>query len=123
MKSQKIIYSITTGFFSLWMIQNAYVYLTTEEAKQLCLHFGLPDYLRVELAIFKIIGVIILLLPIIQGRLKEWAYAGFAITMISGFIAHLASGDSFLSSLSALLALAILLTSYFSFHKIKSDRL
>lgn len=118
MKSQKIIYSITTGLFSLWMLKNAYAYLTTEEAKLLCLHFGLPDYLRIELAIFKIIGVLVLLIPII-GRLKEWAYAGFAITMISGFIAHLASGDPLLSSLSALLALALLLTSYFSFHKLK----
>jgi putative oxidoreductase len=122
MKSQKIIYSITTGLFSLWMMKNAYAYLTTEEAKQLCIHFGLPDYLRIELAIFKIIGVLVLLLPIIRGRLKEWAYAGFTITMISGFIAHLASGDSLVSSLSALLALVILLTSYFSFHKIKSYR-
>lgn len=118
MKSQKIIYAIATGLFSLWMIKNAYVYLTTEEAKQLCIHFGLPDYLRIELAIFKIIGILVLLLPVQQGYLKEWAYAGFTITMISGFIAHLASGDSLFSSLSALVALALLLTSYFSFHKI-----
>jgi putative oxidoreductase len=120
MKTQKIIYWIATGLFSLWMIKNAYVYLTSEEAKQLCLHFGLPDYLRIELAIAKIIGIIVLWLPLKVGRLKEWAYAGFAITMISGFIAHLASGDPLAPSFSALLALAILMTSYFTGHKVKS---
>ncbi len=120
MKTQKIIYWITTGLFSLWMVKNAYVYLTAEEAKQLCQHFGLPDYLRIELAIAKIIGVIVLWLPLRDCRLKEWAYSGFAITMISGFIAHVASGDPIMPSLSALLALAILMTSYFTGHKLKS---
>jgi putative oxidoreductase len=99
MKYQKIIYWTTTVFFSLWMIKNSYAYLTSEQAKQLCVHFGLPDYLRIELAICKIIGVFILILYPIKDRLKEWAYAGFTITMISGFIAHLSSGDSLTSAI------------------------
>ncbi len=120
MKAQKTVHGVAIGLFSLWMIKNAYVYLTSPEAKQLCQHFGLPDYLRIELAIAKIIGVIVLWLPLKDGRLKEWAYAGFAITMISGFIAHLASGDPLAPSFSAILALAILMTSYFTGHKIKT---
>lgn len=43
MKIQKITYWAATALFSLWMIKNAYAYLTAEEAKQLCLHFGLPE--------------------------------------------------------------------------------
>ena len=113
----KIVYWITTGLFSLWMGLNAYAYLFSDEAKRICAHFGFPDYFRIELAIAKIIGIIILLLPIMKFRVKEWAYAGFTITVISGFIAHLSSGDTLLSSSSALLALVILLTSYFTYHK------
>jgi hypothetical protein len=28
-----------------------------------------------------------------RARLKEWAYAGFAITLVSALVAHLAVGD------------------------------
>jgi len=117
MKQQKSIYWITTGLFSLWMLKNAGLYLTSEEAKKLCIHFGFPDYFRIELAVAKIVGVIVLLIPVTKMWLKEWAYAGFVITIISGFIAHLGSGDSIAASLSALIALVILMASYTSYHK------
>jgi hypothetical protein len=38
------------------------------------------------------LGVVLLLAPV-PARLKEWAYAGFAITLVSALIAHLAVGD------------------------------
>jgi len=109
------IYWISTGLFALWMLANARAYLTSDEAKILCRHFGFPDYFRIELAVAKILGTVILLLPFFKGRIKEWAYAGFTITVISGFIAHLASGGSRASSASALLAMFILLTSYLTY--------
>ena len=39
-----------------------------------------------------ILGVVLLLAPV-PPRLKEWAYAGFAIDLASAVIAHLAVGD------------------------------
>ena len=50
-----------------------------------------PAYFRVELSWAKILGVVLLLAP--PARLKEWAYAGFAITLGSALIAHLSVGD------------------------------
>ena len=47
---------------------------------------------RVELSWAKFIGVVLLLAPV-PARLKEWAYAGFAITLASALIAHFAVGD------------------------------
>lgn len=117
MKIQRIVYWISTGLFCLWMISNAYAYLFSAEARKLCAHFGFPDYFRVELGIAKFIGVVILLAPIIKGRPKEWAYAGFVITIISGFIAHLSSGDSLRVASSALIALHILLISYYCYQR------
>jgi hypothetical protein len=35
----------------------------------------------------------VLLIPMAPARLKEWAYAGFAFTLISALIAHFAVGD------------------------------
>lgn len=120
MKYQKIIYWSASILFSLWMLANAWAYLTSDKAKQLCQHFGFPDYFRIELAVAKTISVIFLLVPVIKGRWKEWTYAGFTITMISGFIAHLASGDSLLSAFSAIIALAILLTSHITYSNLKN---
>lgn len=120
MKSQRIIYWVTTGIFSLWMLMNAFGYLFSHRAKVLCAHFGFPDYFRIELGVAKLLGTIMLLIPIKRLWLKEWVYAGFAFTLFSGFIAHLASGDTFFSAFSALIAFAILLGSYFSFHSLKN---
>jgi DoxX-like family len=53
---------------------------------------GFPDYFRVELAWAKLLGVVLLLAPV-PARLKEWAYAGSAITLASALIAHFAVGD------------------------------
>jgi DoxX-like protein len=54
-------------------------------------HLGFPDYFRMELSWAKLFGVVLLLAPV-PARLKEWAYAGFAITLGSALIAHLSVG-------------------------------
>lgn len=100
----KTTYWISTALISLWMGMNAFFYVTRPEAKVLCTHFGFPGYFRIELAIAKVIGVLVLLFA--KGRVREWAYAGFTITIISGVVAHVCSGDEF--PFSALLAIVIL---------------
>jgi hypothetical protein len=50
-------------------------------------------YFRVELSWAKVVGVAALLLPMMPARLKEWAYAGFAINLLSALIAHFSMGD------------------------------
>ena len=55
-------------------------------------HLGFPGYFRVELSWAKFLGVALLLAPV-SARLKEWAYAGFGITLVSALIAHFAVGD------------------------------
>jgi len=48
---------------------------------------------RVELSWAKVAGVVALLLPMLPARVKEWAYAGFAVNLVSALIAHLSIGD------------------------------
>jgi polyferredoxin len=45
------------------------------------------------LSVAKALGVLALLLPFVPARLKEWAYAGFAINLASALIAHFSVGD------------------------------
>ncbi len=117
MKTDKIIYWISTGIVSAMMLFSAYSYLTNEDMKQAFVHLGFPSYFRIELAIAKILGAITLILTIIPIKLKKFAYFGFTITFISAFIAHLSSGDPFSVALMPVVFLAILVVSYIYFHK------
>ncbi|TZF81352.1 DoxX family protein [Pedobacter sp. BS3] len=112
----KIFYWIPTAIVALMMIYSAYAYLTQPALKGAFHHLGYPDYFRVELALAKLIGAILLLVPVIS-RVKEWTYAGFAITFISAFIAHSASGDPLNYRLMPLIFLALLIVSYITYHK------
>lgn len=118
-KTIKIIYWISSALVSLMMTFSAYSYLTNETIKQAFHHLGFPDYFRVELAVAKILGAVLLLLPI-KGQWKEWAYAGFVFTFVSAFIAHTASGDPINNRVGPVVFLIVLLLSYFTYHKAKT---
>lgn len=92
-KANTILYWIATALFSLQMAFTAYAQLTLPQVAEMFTHLGFPDYFRIELSWVKLLGVIVLLAPV-PARLKEWAYAGFAITLGSGLIAHFAVGDA-----------------------------
>ena len=81
-----------TALFCLQIGFTAYAQLTLPQVAEAFAHLGFPDYFRVELALAKLLGVVLLLAPV-PSRLKEWAYSGFAITLGSALIAHFAVGD------------------------------
>lgn len=97
MKKATIVYWVATGLLALMMTKSALAYLMQEAVRAECQRLGFPDYFRVELAVAKLLGVLALLAPV--GRWpKEWAYAGFAIILVSALIAHAAVGDPPLAS-------------------------
>ncbi len=83
---------IATALLCLQMSFNAYAQLRLPEVAEAFAHLGFPGYFRVELAWAKLFGVVVLLAPV-PSRLKEWAYAGFAINLGSALIAHFSVGD------------------------------
>ena len=83
---------IATALFCLQISFTAYAQLRLPQVADAFAHLGFPDYFRVELSWAKLLGVVLLLAPV-PARLKEWAYAGFAITLASALIAHLSVGD------------------------------
>ena len=119
----KIIYWISTGLFCAFLLLTSISYLTDPKFANIFKHLGFPPYFRVELAVAKILGVLILLVTAIPERLKEWAYAGFGITLISGAIAHLNSGDPIGYSLNVLFWLGLLVISYFFWYRINDRKL
>ena len=81
-----------TALFCLQIGFTAYAQLSLPQVAEAFAHLGFPGYFRVELAWAKLLGVVLLLAPV-PARLKEWTYAGFAITLGSALIAHFAVGD------------------------------
>jgi len=91
-RATTIVYWIVTALFCLQMGFTAYAQLRLPQVAEMFTHLGFPAYFRVELSWVKLLGVVLLLAPV-SARLKEWAYAGFAITLASALIAHFSLGD------------------------------
>ena len=91
-KATNIVYWTVTALFCLQMSFTAYAQLRLPQVAEEFTHLGFPAYFRVELSWAKLLGVLLLLAPV-PARLKEWAYAGFAINLASALIAHLSVGN------------------------------
>jgi hypothetical protein len=91
-KGETVAYWVITMLFCLQIGFTAYAQLSLPEVAEAFTHLGFPAYFRVELSLAKLLGIVVLLAPV-PARLKEWAYAGFAITLVSALIAHVAVGD------------------------------
>ncbi|RZK63890.1 MAG: DoxX family protein [Pedobacter sp.] len=120
MKTTKFTYYATTAIISGMMLFIAFETLTKPEVKVSMAHLGFPDYFRIELGILKVVGAMALILPMVPEKVKSFAYFGFALTFISAFIAHTASGDPISVAIMPIIFLVILLVSYLFYRKVKA---
>lgn len=107
----KIAYWIVTGLFCLMMLASAAVeiFMFDESVKMLAA-LGFPLYIAYVLPVTKIAGVTAILTRY-SPTLKEWAYAGFFFDFVLAALAHYFSGVP--SPVAAIVALALLMISYF----------
>ena len=125
MKKTQAIYWTTTAIVCAVMVFSAINFNLANPVgpmKGAFAHLGFPDYFRIKLTIAKALGVFALLTPGIPTKAREFAYAGFAITLISASVAHFSSGDPFPFVIDPLLFLAALITSYVYLQKTHRDR-
>ncbi len=121
MKATKITYWVTTTI--LFLMEGLMPALTSqsEMAKESIAHLGYPAYFGIALTCFKVLGALTLIIPQIPGRLKEWAYACFFIEFLFASVSHAAvdgiTGETFIP----LIAVAVLLLSYTSYHKLQQQ--
>jgi len=120
-KAPAIAYWMVTALFCLQMSFTAYAQLNLPQVAEAFTHLGFPDYFRIELSWAKFLGVVLLLTPV-PARLKEWAYAGFAIDLASAVIAHLAVGDGPQAWGWAAATLALWGLSYFFWRRREASR-
>ena len=114
-KRNRIIYWIATAWLSLGMVSTGIVQLL--KAKEgtggidTITHLGFPVYCLTLLGIWKILGVIAVLVPKMP-VLKEWAYAGFFFVMSGAIFSHVAVSDGLKDIFPALLLLALTFISW-----------
>ena len=121
MKTTKIVYWVSTSIICLFAL-NA-VQMNSEMAIEGSKHVLIPRYLSIEISIGQLIGLVLLIIPAIPKRFKEWAYVGFGIMYISALVAHIAVGDPFIPfGLMAVVFFGLLLCSYISFHKLEAAK-
>ena len=120
-KTIKIVYWITTGLLALFILPGIF-FLNSQMALEGTRHLGIPYWFHMELGIAKFIGGLILILPMIPMRIKEWAYVAFGIDFISATIGHLAVDGFLLSSFEPLIVFVLLVVSYACYHKMKDQQ-
>ncbi len=92
-KRNRIIYWIATGWLALGMLSTGLVQLLQlKEEVDMMNHLGYPLYFLTIIGVWKILGVVTVLMPKFA-LLKEWAYAGFFFAMSGAIFSHLAAGD------------------------------
>ncbi len=109
----KIIYWISTIWLALGMFSTGIVQLLNmKENIEFILQLGYPVYFLTIIGIWKILGVIAVLIPKFP-LLKEWTYAGFFFVMSGAVFSHIASGNSINEMFPSLLLLTLTLVSWY----------
>ena len=115
-KRNKIIYWGATLWLALGMVSTGAVQLlkvkTGSGGLDSVVHLGYPVYLLTILGVWKLLGVVAVLIPKYP-LLKEWAYAGFFFAMSGAIYSHVALGDPVTEILPAVLLLALTLVSWY----------
>jgi len=112
-KRNKIIYWIATLWLALGMTATGIVQLLQiKEEVDMMSHLGYPLYFLPLLGIWKLLGVIAILIPKF-GLLKEWAYAGFFFAMSGAIISHLACGEYRIELFGPTLLLVLTIISWY----------
>ena len=122
MKKEKILFWTATTLIALFEGVMPALTSQTELAKEGIRHLGYPEYFGNALVVFKILGVLILVIPQVPKRLKEWAYAGFTFDFLFAAISHGAVDGINGQTFFPLVVLGVLAISYVYYHKLNADK-
>jgi hypothetical protein len=112
-KRNKIIYWIATVWLALGMTVTGMVQLAKNQDEiDLMTRIGYPVYFLTIIGVWKILGVITVLIPKLP-LLKEWAYAGFFFAMSGAVFSHLASRSAALDYFGPILLIILTVLSWY----------
>ena len=112
-KRNKLIYWIATAWLALGMLSTGIVQLLKMPQEiDLMSRLGYPAYFLIILGIWKILGVVAVLIPGFP-VLKEWAYAGFFLAMSGAVMSHAATGSEAQEFFGPILLLLLTMVSWY----------
>lgn len=112
-KSNKIIYWVTTLWLSLGMLSTGIVQvIQMEEELKKMLTLGYPSYFLTIIGVWKILGVVAILIPKFP-LIKEWAYAGFFFLMTGAIFTHLMVEDGLINFFGPILLFLLTIFSWY----------
>lgn len=113
-RSKTFTYWIFTGFLAFGMLAQGITQVLHVQGyvDMIVLKLGYPLYLLTIIGIWKILGVIAILIPRFA-LLKEWAYAGFFFVMSGALFSHLANRDAILDILPSVFLLMVIVGSWY----------
>lgn len=112
-KRNRIIYWIATLWLALGMTTTGIVQLIPmKEEAEMIQRLGYPLYFLTLLGVWKLLGVIAILIPKF-GVLKEWAYAGFFFAMSGAVVSHLAIKDEASTLFGPVLLIVLTVVSWY----------
>jgi uncharacterized membrane protein YphA (DoxX/SURF4 family) len=120
MKKFKIYFWISTIIIVLFEGVMPLLTHDSELAKEGIRHLGYPAYFGTALVVFKVLGCVLLIVPKLPPRLKEWAYAGFTFDFVFACISHWAVDGLGIQTFFPLFILVILMISYVNYHRLLS---
>ncbi len=123
MKKDKIIFWVTTSIIALFEGLMPALTSQTEMAKEGIRHLGYPEYFGNALVVFKVLGVLALLIPRVPRRIKEWAYAGFFFDFVFATISHGVVDGMDFQTFFPIIILGILMVSYIYYHKLNASKI
>ena len=117
-KTSKIIYWTGVILTSLWFGASGFFELTTNPVVWgITQQLGYPEHFIYLLGVFKVAGVIVLLIPNKLLRLKEWGFAGVFFDIIFAFFSKLAV-LGFSQTTDAIIAFIMVSVTYLMFRKL-----
>ncbi|MFH6936953.1 DoxX family protein [Flavobacterium sp. FlaQc-30] len=112
-KRNKIIYWIATLWLALGMTATGIVQLLKiKDETEMITRLGYPLYFLTLLGVWKLLGVIAILIPKFS-LLKEWTYAGFFFAMTGAVFSHFAVGDSAKDYFGPILLIVLTIVSWY----------
>ena len=121
LKRTRTIFIISTALICLNQGVIPIFTMGTPESVEGMKHLGYPAYFGIMLSVFKILGALVLAIPKIPARLKEWAYAGFVFDFIAAFVSIYVTDGINMFLIFPILTTAVLLTSYFTWHTLQAQ--
>lgn len=108
---------------SLWFGASGFFELTKNPVVwDITLKLGYPPHFIYILGVFKIMGVLVLLVPNRLLRLKEWVFAGMFFDILFAFFSKVAV-LGFSATADAVIAFSVLAVTYLMFRKLYSPEL